>query len=139
MPFKPGKSPADAAKNVKEKLYDITDNKLEAALSIVAYAIGGNADFYVPVDTNALMNSRAVRVIPYRGSFRAILSYGGPKASYAFYLHGSMTQSPLWKPKPAGTPGKKTGGYNPIATPQWIPRGVADTDVEGIFKRAMKI
>jgi hypothetical protein len=139
MPFKKGKAPADAAKNVNDKLESITSKSLERALTIVAFQIGGNADFYVPVDTNNLMNSRAIRVIPNKDGFRAILSYGGPKVSYPLFLHGTATYSPLWKPKLPGTPGKKTGGYNSSALPGWIFRGVADTDINGIFAKAMKI
>ena len=141
MPFKPGKSPKDAAENVEKALMSITEEKLDIALMTVAYAIGGNADFYVPVDTNALMNSRATSPpTDHDGRRRVVISYGiEKKADYAAALHGSETYSPLWKPQPAGTPGKKTGGYNPAATPQWIPRGVADTDVQGIFAEQMKI
>ena len=136
MPFKAGKSPKDVTKKVKARIDNITSEKLESALTTVAYAIGGNADFYVPVDTTALMNSRDIRVTPQQGGFRATLGY---YQNYAAALHGSQTYSPLWKPQMPGTPGKKTGGYNSSATPQWIPRGVADTDVNGIFAKAMKI
>ena len=139
MPFKSGKSPQDVAKKVNDKIDHIVNVQLEIALTAVIFAIGGKADFYVPVDTNALMNSRATHVAPYGKGYRATLSYGGPKASYALYLHGSATYTPLWKPKPPGTPGKPTGGYNPIATPRWIYRGVAETDIEGMFFEAMKI
>ena len=142
MPFKAGKSPQDAANNVQAKIKQVTDEKLEAALTTVAYAIGANADFYVPVDTNALMNSRNIK-IEYKqgGGYRAVISYGvyGGKATYAAALHGTASYSPLWKPKPPGTPGKKTGGYNADARPGWIFRGVEDTDVQGLFKRAMTI
>jgi hypothetical protein len=110
-------------------------------LTTVAYAIGANADFYVPVDTNTLMNSRAVSPARQEGSgLRVILSDGvEKKADDASALHGTASYSPLWKPKPPGTPGKKTGGYNADARPGWIFRGVEDTDVQGLFKRAMTI
>ena len=139
MPFPPGKSPQDVAKKVNEKIDHIINNQLEAAVTTVTYAIGGKADFYVPVDTNALMNSRAVHVAPHKNGYRATLSYGGPKASYALALHGTATYSPLWKPKPRGAPGKPTGGYNPSAKPGWIFRGVAEIDIPGMFAEAMKV
>jgi hypothetical protein len=139
MPFKSGKSPKDVAKKVNDKIDHIVNVQLEGALTAVIYAIGGKADFYVPVDTNALMNSRAVHIAPHNKGYRATLSYGGPKASYALYLHGTATYSPLWKPKPRGAPGKPTGGYNPSAKPGWIFRGVNETDIEGMFAEAMKI
>ena len=139
MPFKQGKSPKDIAKKVNAKIDHIINDQLEGALTAVIFAIGGKADFYVPVDTNALMTSRTTNVTPYRNGYRATLGYGGPKASYALALHGTSTYSPLWKPKPPGTPGKPTGGYNPIATPGWIFRGVAETDIKGMFAEAMRI
>ena len=136
MPFKQGKSPKDIAKKVNAKIDHIVNDQLEGALTAVIFAIGGKADFYVPVDTNALMNSRETNVTPYKNGYRAKLGY---YQKYALALHGSATYSPLWKPKPPGTPGKPTGGYNPIATPGWIFRGVAETDIKGIFAEAMKI
>jgi hypothetical protein len=139
MPFKSGKSPKDVAKKVNDKIDHIVNVQLEGALTTVAYAVGGNADFYVPVDTNALMTSRAVHITPHSKGYRATLSYGGPKAPYALALHGTSTYSPLWKPKPRGAPGKPTGGYNPSAKPGWIFRGVDDTDIEGMFAEAMKV
>ena len=136
MPFKSGKSPQDAAQNVNNALTRIASEKVEVALTTVAYAIKGNADFYVPVDTNALMNSGTISVMPHSSGFRATIGY---YQKYAAALHGSSKYTPLWKPQPAGTPGKKTGGYNAAATAQWIPRGVADTDVVGIFAEQMKV
>ena len=134
MPFKKGKSPKDLANKINAKVNEVSGEKVEKALTTVAFAIGGAADFYVPVDTNALMNSRATSVIASGNGYQAKITYG---TDYAAALHGTANYSPLWKPKPAGTPGKKTGGYNPDAKPGWIFRGVADTDVDGIFKKAM--
>ena len=151
MPFPAGKSPQDAAQNVKNALGKITNEKLEVALITVAYAVGGNADFYVPVDTNALMNSRATKTIPHKGGHRAVISYGvEKKADYAAALHGSDTYSPLWKPvdpferewrqkSAKNFVGNGTGGWNPSARPGWIFMGVADTDVVGIFAEQMKV
>jgi hypothetical protein len=136
MPFKSGKSPKDVAKKVNDKIDHIINDQLEGALTAVVYAIGGRADFYVPVDTNALMNSRETHVIPHKDGYRATLGY---YQNYALALHGTATYSPLWKPKPPGSPGKPTGGYNASARPGWIFMGVAETDVEGIFAEAMKV
>jgi hypothetical protein len=136
MPFKSGKSPKDVAKKVNDKIDHIINDQLEGALTAVVYAIGGRADFYVPVDTNALMNSRETHVIPHKDGYRATLGY---YQNYALALHGTATYSPLWKPKPPGSPGKPTGGYNASARPGWIFMGVAETDVEGMFAEAMKV
>ena len=139
MPFKSGKSPKDVAEKINKKLDHIANEQLEESLTAVIYAIGGRADFYVPVETNALMTSRATPVVKHKDGYKATLSYGGPKASYALALHGSATYTPLWKPKPVGSPGKPKGGYNPSATPRWIDRGVDETDIDGIFRESMKI
>tara|TARA_R110000850_G_scaffold145062_1_gene267108 strand:- start:111 stop:554 length:444 start_codon:yes stop_codon:yes gene_type:complete len=147
MPFPLGKSPQDVAKKVNEKIDHIINDQLEGALTAVIYAIGGNADFYVPVDTNALMNSRETHVTPHKNGYRATLGY---YQNYALALHGSATYSPLWKPvdpferewrqESAKTfVGNGKGGWNPSARPGWIFMGVAETDVEGMFAEAMKI
>ena len=136
MPFPKGKSPKDIAKKVNAKIEHIINDQLEAALTSVIFAVGGKADFYVPVDTNALMNSRETHVVAHKDGYKATLGY---YQHYALALHGTSTYSPLWKPKPPGTPGKPTGGYNPIATPGWIFRGVAETDIKGMFAEAMRI
>ena len=147
MPFKAGKSPKDIAKKVNAKIDHIINDQLEGALTAVIFAIGGNADFYVPVDTNALMNSRETNVVPYKSGYRATLGY---YQKYALALHGSATYSPLWKPvdpferewrqESAKTfVGNGKGGWNPNATPRWIDRGVAETDIKGMFAEAMRI
>jgi hypothetical protein len=147
MPFPQGKSPQDVAKKVNEKIDHIINEQLEGALTAVIYAVGGNADFYVPVDTNALMNSRETHVIPHKDGYRATLGY---YQAYALALHGSATYTPLWKPvdpferewrqESAKTfTGSGKGGWNPSATPRWIDRGVAETDIEGILFEAMKV
>ena len=147
MPFKAGKSPKDAADNVGNKLLEIAGDRTRASLAAVAYAVGGNADFYVPVDTNELMNSRSVRVRKTESGWKAVISYG---TSYAAALHGTATYSPLWKPvnplerewrqrSAKNYVGNGTGGYNPSAKPGWIFRGVEDTDINGILKEKMKL
>lgn len=140
MPFKAGKSPVDISKKTFATIEKLTGGKAEKALTTLAFEIGGNADFYVPVDTNALVNSRHIKVEPTSTGFRATISYGvNGVAGYAAYLHGDDSSSPLWKPKPVPSPGKLTGGYNSEATPQWIPKGVADTDIMKVLKEASKI
>ena len=106
MPFPKGKSPKDIAKKVNAKIDHIVNDQLEAALTAVIYAVGGNADFYVPVDTNALMNSRETHVVPHEDGYRATLGY------YQNYA---------------------------LALPGWIFRGVAETDIKGMFAEAMRI
>lgn len=136
MPFKSGKSPKNVAEKINKKLDHIANEQLEESLTAVIYAIGGRADFYVPVETNALMNSRETPVVKHKDGYRATLGY---YQEYALALHGSATYTPLWKPRPRGAPGKPKGGYNPSATPRWIDRGVDETDIDGIFRESMEI
>ena len=136
MPFKSGKSPKNVAEKINKKLDHIANEQLEESLTAVIYAIGGRADFYVPVDTNALMNSRETFVVKQNDGYRATLGY---YQEYALALHGSATYTPLWKPRPRGALGKPKGGYNPSATPRWIDRGVDETDIDGIFRESMEI
>jgi len=136
MPFKPGKSPTDVAKAVDAKLFEITAQQLPIALETVAYAVGARADFYVPIDTSALINSRSIRVEAHEGGFRATIGY---YQEYAKYLHGINGVTPIWTPKPSGTPGKKTGGYNANAEPNWITKGAAEIDMKGMLAQAMKV
>lgn len=136
MPFKSGKSPTDVKENVVKALVKIATKKTQEGLTALAYAIGGNADFYVPVDTNNLMNSREINVVKTASGYRAVIGY---YSEYATYLHGNEALTPVWNPRPVPSPGKKTGGYNASATPQWIPRGLADTDVMQVLKDASLI
>jgi hypothetical protein len=136
MPFKSGKSPKNVAEKINKKLDHIANEQLEESLTAVIYAIGGRADFYVPVETNALMNSRETPVVKHKDGYRATLGY---YQEYALALHGSATYTPLWKPRPVGATGKPKGGYNPSATPRWIDRGVDETDIDGIFRESMEI
>jgi len=137
MPFKPGKSPSDLAKKVENDLKVIAGPKLERALSVVAYAIGGRADMYVPIDTSALLNSRQVNIIDTEGGYRAIIGY---YQSYALPLHSPKPGGKMdgWKPRIPGTPGKPRGGYNADAKQGWILAAVEELDVKDIFKRALE-
>ena len=136
MPFKPGKSPKDLVRNVGVKLEYIENTVTERALTTLGTVIGGKADFYVPVDTNKLMTSRETPVVKTQTGWRLTIGYYG---EYAYFLHGDKSYKPTWTPKPAGTPGKPTGGYNSSATLGWIYRGVAETDIQGVLKKAMKL
>jgi len=136
MPFKPGKSPSNLVRNVGAKLEYMENTVTERALTTLGTVIGGKADFYVPVDTNALMNSREIRVRPVGGGWRLTIGY---YQDYAYFLHGDKSYKPTWAPKPAGTLGKPTGGYNASATPGWIYRGVNETDIPATLKKAMQL
>ena len=129
MPFPKGKSPKDIAKKVNAKIDHIINDQLEGALTAVIYAIGGNADFYVPVDTNALMNSREHRVAKVGANFVATVGY---YQKYAAALHSPKPGGKMdgWKPR---TPemraeaksaknytGRSIGGFNINAKQGWL-------------------
>lgn len=132
MPFKSGKSPKDLTSKVGKRLVKIQGKQTEKVLTHLAYRIGGNADFYVPTDTLALLNSREIKVKATEKGYRATIGY---YQSYAGYLHESTN----WSPKPVGTAGKKTGAYNPNASARWIEKGVQDTDIKATIKEGMTL
>ena len=81
--------------------------------------LSGTADFYAPVDTRNLIQSRTYRIRKTVGAWR--LTYGYYATSkkgynYAAHLH----ETTGWEPKPPGTPGKPNGAYNPNAQPDWM-------------------
>lgn len=126
MPFKQGKAPKDLSNRIDAKLEGVAGPELERALVIVAYELGARADFYVPIDTSALINSRAIKFTPEGDSYRVTIGY---YQNYAKYLHGNETNTPNWSPKPVGTAGKRTGGYNAQASAFWINRAAEEIDV----------
>jgi len=95
--------------------------------------LSGTADYYVPVDTAALVKSRTSRIRRDGNEFK--LTYGY-YTNYAAYLHDNYD----WKPKPPNTDGKKGGGYNPNARPDWlnIAWNEAGDDAMRVFKRIVE-
>lgn len=96
------------------------DDKTEKVLTMIGAIIISNAKFYVPIDTSNLINSDFRQVTDNR--LRV-----GFTAFYALPLHGTDTYTPMWKPRPPGSPGKVANGYNADATPQFLSRGVDDS------------
>jgi len=128
--------PVKGADNVKQRIRQFTTERQQLAAkaaNIIGFTIGSRADNYVPVDTKALMNSRYVQVDPIPDGARVRVGY---TQAYAAFLHNSLD----WKPKPPGTPGKPTGGFNPEATPFWLNKGADETKqvqlniIKDIFK-----
>lgn len=113
MPFKSGKSPTDVAKKLNKTLTQDLPLDIEKGLFSMYTILSGTADYYVPVDTSALVQSRTSRIRKAGDNYR--LTYGY-YTEYAQYLHESRN----WEPKPPGTPGKPNGGYNPNAKPGWL-------------------
>lgn len=93
--------------------------RVKKAVTAAAFVIGSRSDERVPVDTKALMNSRFTKVIPMAQAWRGIIGY---TQDYAAALHERTD----WKPKPPGSPGKRTGGYNANAEPLFLEKGADD-------------
>jgi hypothetical protein len=119
MPFKSGKSPADLSASIKKRLLERLPKQIEKALYTMGNEMGAASDHYVPVDSANLVNSRALRVTQTADGWRLTISYYGKQAGA---LHSPKTGSKMdgWKPKPPGSPGKPTGGYNPNAKQDWL-------------------
>lgn len=120
MPFKSGKSPINVSDKLNKELGMIADVKLKRANKIVGLLIAARADQYVPIDTNALLNSREVKTAKNDGGYRTTIGY---YQDYAAALHSPKAGSKLdgWKPKK-----NKTGGFNPRAKQGWIDLGLAE-------------
>ena len=127
MPFKPGKSPKDVTKRINKVLTTALAKDIQRGLLAMYSVLGGRADFYVPVDTGNTRNSRRFSIDQNVTGWR--LTYGYYN-DYVKYLYFSRD----WKPKPPGTPGKRTGGYNPEAQPDWM--GIAWREAGDIAVKA---
>ena len=139
MPFKPGKSPQDAARRINTKLNNIANKKVQRGLTKVLYLLGGRADQYAPVDTKALINSRFIKIesTATGGKFRGIIGYAQP---YAVPLHNPKPGGKMdnWKPVKPPAPGKPTGGYNAEAKQGWIQLGLDEIWPEKVKQVFMK-
>ena len=129
MPFKAGKSFRDVNNKIDDLANKEIPRKIESGLYSVATSLGGYADFYVPVDTNALMNSREHRVTARGNNFVATVGY---YQKYAAALHSPKSGGKMdgWNPR---TPemraesksaknytGRATGGFNINAKQGWL-------------------
>lgn len=113
MPFKAGKSPADVARKINKALTEDLPKDVERGLFTMYTHLAGMADFYVPIDTGILVDSRSYRMRKNAEGWRMTYGY---YSDYAAALHERTD----WKPKPPNTPGKKGGGYKPEARPNWM-------------------
>tara|TARA_S200002703_G_scaffold90114_1_gene77743 strand:+ start:2161 stop:2565 length:405 start_codon:yes stop_codon:yes gene_type:complete len=113
MPFKQGKSPADMSRKIKKILETELPANIEKGLYSMYTILGGKADYYTPVDTTNLVQSRTYRISNTGDGWRMTYGY---YTDYAAALHNGAN----WQPKPPGTPGKTNGGYNPNAKPGWM-------------------
>lgn len=139
MPFKNGKSFNDLNVKIK-KTFERIDNNIESGLYELGTGLGLRADFYVPVDTNNLVNSRNVKVSSVGDNVTVTIGY---YQSYAAALHSPKKGGRMdgWKPKPVPSPGKETGGYNADAKQGWLTiawNEIGEKLVEDFSKGLMK-
>ena len=113
MPFKAGHSPTDVSKRLQKILTTDLQKDTEAGLFAIYATLSATADYYVPVDTSDLVQSRTSRIRKQGSDW--VMTYGY-YSDYAAALHERTD----WNPKPPNTPGKKGGGYNPNARPDWL-------------------
>ena len=113
MPFKKGKSPADVAKRINKALTEDLPKDIERGLFDMYAKLSGHADYYTPLDTGALRNSKSYRIR--QNGDKWVMTYGY-YTEYAAALHVRTD----WPPKPPGSHGKPNGGYNPDAESNWM-------------------
>lgn len=113
MPFKQGKTPADVARKINKALSQDLPKDVEAGLFAMYTTLEGTARLYIPLDTGNLQDSH---------SYRIRENGNGWKLTYGYYTEyaAALHEGSNWKPKPPNTPGKKGGGYNPDAKPNWM-------------------
>lgn len=139
MPAKSGKG----GKQLKQKyavfVGTMTGPKTKAAMTKVLSAGMSFAKDNAPLEYGTLINSAFRRI---EGSSKmGWVGVCGFTASYAYYLHGDQTYTPLWKPV---APENKEGpGYNPFAVPRFLELGfigpLSKPTIERIIKDSYKI
>lgn len=130
MPFKAGKSIRDVNKKVDTLASKTIPRRIRKELYILARSLGNFADFYVPVDTKNLVNSRS-QSVSFRGAtFTATVGY---YTAYALPLHSPKPGGKMdgWKPQTPEDREYKTrsaknfvgggiGGFNINAKQGWL-------------------
>ena len=130
MPFKKGKPPADVAKRINKALTEDLPKDIESGLFTMYTILSGTADFYTPLDTGALRNSKSYRIR--QNGDKWVMTYGY-YTDYAEALHSPKEGGKMdgWKPvdpyerewrtvKASEFKGSGTGGWNPSATQGWM-------------------
>lgn len=131
MPFKSGKSPSDAAKNIKSAIDDEQDN-IKQALTDAVWGVKNASDYYVPMDTGDLQQSGEVNApIDDNGVYTVTLGY---YIKYAEWLY----DNPNWRPAQPDAQHKRGPLVNPNARNRWVEHGLQDFDFATNFKVNMQ-
>ena len=139
MPAKSGKGGRQLKQKYSVFVGNMTGPKTKGAMAKVLSAGMTNAKENSPFEYGTLINSAFRRI---EGS--ATLGWRGVcgfAVSYAYYLHGDQSYTPLWKPRP---PEDKDGpGWNPFAVPRFLELGfigpLARPEIERIIRESYKI
>ena len=130
MPFKAGASVRDVNRNIEEFASKTIPRRIRKELYILGKSLGNFADFYVPVDTKNLVNSRK-ETVSFRGNyFTASVGY---YTAHALPLHSPQKGGKMdgWKPMTPEDREYKTrnasnfvgggiGGFNINAKQGWL-------------------
>jgi len=139
MPAKSGKGAKQLTQKYAVFVGGMTGPTTKAVLAKVLSAGMTNAKENAPMEYGTLINSAFRRI---EGSqklgWRGIAGF---TASYAYYLHGDQTYTPLWKPV---APENKEGpAWNPFATPRFLELGfigpLAKDEIQRIIEQGYKI
>ena len=118
--------PVKTTNNMKQFVKKVQQAN-EKALTEIAGVVLSRAKFYVPLDTGDLQNSDFRQVFADRED--RLVAVMGYTAFYALPLHGTESYSPIWRPRAPGERGKPLqAGYNADATPQFLSRGVEESE-----------
>lgn len=134
MPFKPGKSYTDANNKLDAWTKEL-QVKAKDACYMTAWKLGTASDYFVPMDTGDLMQSKEVTT-PVRegGVWSVTLSYGGDHtAAYAGWLYYNDN----WSPRGPDASGKRGALTNPNAKSRWIEHGLQTINLNEVFREEM--
>lgn len=139
MPAKSGKGGKQLKQKYSVFVGQMTGPRTKAAMVKVLSAGMTNAKENAPLEYGTLINSAFRRV---EGSNQmGWVGVCGFAVSYAYYLHGDQSYTPLWKPV---APEDKEGpGYNPFAVPRFLELGfigpLAEPEIQRIIQDSYKI
>ena len=138
MPAKSGKGGAQLKQKYTAYVGRMTGAKTKACMTKVLSAGMTNAIEWTPEEYGTLINSKFRRI---EGSKKiGWTGICGFTAAYAYYLHGTETYTPLWKPV---APENKEGpSWNPFAVPRFLELGfigpLAMPQIERIIQESYK-
>lgn len=113
------------------------DQRTESIGTQIAIVVQSRAQYYTPLDTNALINSQYREIKKDGNKWVVRIGY---TQNYAAPLHSPETKMVGWKPRPPDSPGKRGGGYNPNAREGFLTLGLNESEdnIQQILKAGYK-